>query len=166
MINIHAKLSQAFNVLPLIDGFKPNYKWGNDDHLNKLLKLYINDESKNIYPLIYNISNKSTQSDRGNEAYSDLSLIIATRNKNMDWNNNNRWATSYENVLFPMVKNMVQLFYKSGFTYWDGNYDLYEFPNYGNTQENKTLDIWDALRMDLRLNITKNCLYEGIIFEN
>lgn len=166
MIDIHARLTQAFDVLPLIDGFKPNYKWGDDHHLNKLLKLYINDNSKNIYPLIYNVSNRSSQSEMSNEATVELSLIIATRNKNTDWHNGNRWATSYKNVLFPMVKNMAQLFYKSGFTYWDGRYELYEFPNYGNTEENKTLDIWDALRMDLRLNITNNCLYKEIIFND
>lgn len=166
MIDVHAKLTQAFDVLPLIDGLKPNYKWGDENELNKLLKLYSNDSSKNIYPLIYNVSNRSSQSEMGNEASVNISLIIATRNKNTDWHNGNRWATSYKNVLFPMIRNMVQLFYKSGFTYWDGTYELYEFPNYGDLGENKTLDIWDALRMDFRLNINNNCLYKDIIFEN
>lgn len=153
MIDTHAKLSEVFEQLPEIDGCKPNYKWGNDQHLNQLLKAYTNDPTKAVYPLIYNVSNRTSQNEARKESELRLSLVIATRNNEKDLLNANRWATSYKNVLFPMVQNIVKCFYQAGIFMWDETLDLYEFPNYGNGKENKTIDIWDALRMDLTITI-------------
>lgn len=165
MIEPHAILTEAFKELPNVANNKGvTYKWGDELHLNKLIKLYQNDR-KNPYPLIYNVSNKySIEGRREYINYNPLSLVIATRNANTDWHNGNRWATSYKEVLFPVVDLIVQLFKKGQIFQWDGEFTLYEFPNYGNGKENETTDIWDALRLDTRIIINDKCL-QPILFD-
>lgn len=168
MIEPHSILTQAFKSMPPVaDNKVVSYKWGDELHLNKLIKLYQNNRD-NIYPLIYNVSNHyNLDTLRKRIDYTPLSLVIATRNANVDWHNGNRWATSYKDVLFPVVNNIMQLLKKSGVFIWDGEFTLYEFPNYSNKDENATTDIWDAVRLDIsRITITDRCiqpiLYEAI----
>lgn len=158
MINVHARLTEAFATLPEIMEMKPNYKWGDEMHLNQLMKLYNNDQ-KNPYPLIYNVSNKSSQDEsRATATYNPLQLVIAYRNTHTDHLNPTRWATSYNTMLFPVAMNIVTLFKKSQIFQWNEQYELFEFPNYGDGNENETTDIWDALRLDTTITINNNCL--------
>lgn len=167
MIEPHSILTDAFTSMPAVaNNKKATYKWGDAMHLNKLIKLYQNNK-ENIYPLIYNVSNHYKITGRQQYIeYSPLSIVIATRNGNVDWHNGNRWATSYKDVLFPVVNNVIQLFKKAGIFLWDGEFTLYEFPNYSNNDENATTDIWDAVRLDIpNITITGTCLqpilYDG-----
>lgn len=158
MIDVHKRLTGVFATLPEVMGMKPNYKWGDEMHLNQLIKLYNND-SKNPYPLIYNVSNNTSQDEQKQTAtYNTLSLVIAYRNLHTDHTNPTRWATSYKDMLFPVAMNIVTLLKKSAIFQWNEQYELFEFPNYGNAQENETTDIWDALRLDTSITINNNCL--------
>lgn len=154
MINLHKRLIEAFDTLPLIDGLKPHYDFGNEKHLNQLLKLYANDPTKNIYPLIYNVNNSYDLNSKGKVGEFQLSLVIATRNTNTGFTNSQRWATSYDNVLFPLAEYIETLFKKGSIFIWSGDYTLYEFPNFGNAaDENFGTDIVDALRFDTTMKI-------------
>jgi hypothetical protein len=152
MIEPHRILNEVFAQLPTIQGLQANYKWGDSLHLNKILKLYGN-EQRNPYPLIYNISNNYEVEKRTQHiTYRPLSLVLATRNEHTDWTNGNRWATSYDNILFPLADYILQVFKKSQVFNWDSAYKVFEYPNYSNTdekKENATTDIWDALRIDV-----------------
>jgi hypothetical protein len=152
MINVHQRLVDAFDSLPLVQGFKPHYDWGDGHHLNQLIKLENNDNST-PYPLIYNVSPYSTQDSKKRIATYRVSLVIATQNKATDLLNSQRWATSYKNILFPLAGYIEQTFKKNQIFVWGGEFRLYEFPNYGQNGENETTDIWDALRFDTDITI-------------
>lgn len=167
MINVHKRLIEAFGTMPNIgvtdtsEGFAARYEWGDFKHLNQLIKLDGNNPQKPVYPIIYNISNSATHEFKRNAATIDASFVIATRNTNVDMVNSQRWAASYNNVLFPLVGYMVQLFTKSQIFAWNGEFNLFEFPNYGQTEQkesNATTDIWDALRLDTTITINDKCL--------
>jgi len=158
MINVHEQLLTAFNSLPLIEGFSPNYKWGNEEHLNVLMKLYYNNPDANPYPIIYNVTNQYSHDAKRNNSTATLSLLLATRNVQKDLINNERWATSYRTVLFPLAQSIQTLFSRSEIFNWNSEYDLFEFPNYSQAaNENATIDIWDALRFDTQITINNNC---------
>lgn len=151
MIVVERFLTTLFADLPLIDGFTTIYKWGNKQHLLKQLELY-SKEAKTIYPLIYQTSNSSTQGK--GECETKLSLVLACQNLNIDLTNEQRWAMSYENVLYPLVENIENIFRSSGSVTWDNSYSITEFPNYGNGEENFTIDKWDAILLETTIKIT------------
>lgn len=167
MIVVENKLAQAFDTLPNIGtnpnadppaiGFKPVYRWGNEHHLLKLIELFQKDQTT-PYPLIYQVSNTSRPNIQRKNVEVDLQLILAVQSLDTSLLNENRWAMNYKDVLFPLAENIRKLFFKSQMFLWDGEYELLEFPNYGNGKENFTIDKWDALRFDTTITITNNCL--------
>jgi len=152
MIIVEEYLDDLFYKLPMIDGFKTVYRWGNKHHLLKQLEIF-SKESKSIYPLIYQTSNSSKQ-DRGG-AETKLTLVLACQNTNTDLTNEQRWAMSYRNVLYPLVENIERAFYSEGGILWDGAYKITEFPNYGSGEENFTADKWDAILFEADIRISK-----------
>jgi len=163
IVDVHSQLTKSimgydtYEGIPLVGGLKPVYEFGDELHLNQIIKIY-NQNKKPIYPLIYNITNFSNQSGRRNLAEVDLKLIIATRNLHTERKNTQRWATSYRNVLFPLAQHLETLFTKSRIFTWDTDFALYEFPNYGDGKENETTDVWDALRLDTTIKINNGCI--------
>jgi hypothetical protein len=151
MIVVEKFLNTLFADLPLIDGFTTIYKWGNKQHLLKQLELY-SKEAKTIYPLIYQTSNSSVQGK--GECETKLSFVLACQNLNVDLTNEQRWAMSYENVLYPLVENIENIFRSSGSVTWNNSYKISEFPNYGNGEENFTIDKWDAILLETTIKIT------------
>ena len=149
--------------MPISNGFKPVYKWGNEKHLIKQLKEF-DKEKISIYPLIYQTSNQSDQDNVRNTCITDLTFILACRNLQTELLNEQRWAMSYEKILYPLVQNMEICFNKAGIYNWDGKFTIQEFPNYGNGEENKTTDIWDALLFNTRITIDGNYCINTIKF--
>lgn len=151
MIVVEEFLDGLFDNLPLIDGFKSIYKWGNKDHLLKQIELF----SKSLqtpYPLIYQTSNVSNQGN--DECEVSLSLVLACRNTNVDLTNEERWAMSFRNILNPLTQNIENILKRSGQITWNGNYRKTDFPNYGNGEENFTIDKWDAVLLELTIKIS------------
>jgi len=163
MIVVEDKLAQAFDLLPEIQGFKPRYESGNDIHLNKYLK-EMADSSKSPYPLIYQVSNKDEGNNIDSTTKSRLVFVLATREKKTELLNSNRLKMSFKNVLIPLCENMFTLFNKAGIFIWDGTYTVEKFYNYGDGENNKTIDIWDALRLTIDLGINENCINKNIKF--
>ena len=151
MIVVEEFLDGLFDNLPLIDGFKSIYKWGNKDHLLKQIELF-SKSSQTPYPLIYQTSNVSNQGN--DECEVSLSLVLACQNTNVDLTNEERWAMSFRNVLNPLTKNIENILRRSGQVTWNGNYKKTDFPNYGNGEENFTIDKWDAVLLELTIKIT------------
>lgn len=156
MIVVEKRLTDVFSQLPEIDGFKPIYKWGNEEHLIQQLTLF-SKENKSIYPLIYQTSIGSNQDAIAKTAEVKPTFILACRNENVSLVNENRWAMSYENVLYPLVDNIEKCFHRAGIFMWDGKFRVDEYPNYKSiTHKNKTIDIWDALTITFLNNVTIN----------
>jgi hypothetical protein len=151
MIVVEEFLDGLFDNLPLIDGFKSIYKWGNKDHLLKQIELF-SKSSQTPYPLIYQTSNVSNQGN--DECEVSLSLVLACRNTNVDLTNEQRWAMSFRNILNPLTQNIEYILRRSGQVTWNGNYTKTDFPNYGNGEENFTIDKWDAVLLELKIKIT------------
>lgn len=151
MIVVEEFLDGLFDNLPLIDGFKSIYKWGNKDHLLKQIELF-SKSSQTFYPLIYQTSNVSNQGN--DECEVSLSLVLACRNTNVDLTNEQRWAMSFRNVLNPLTQNIENILRRSGQVTWNGNYKKTDFPNYGNGEENFTIDKWDAVLLELTIKIS------------
>lgn len=176
MVVVEERNSLVFDQLPLMqvnlplvdgynpelaesNGFKPVFKWGNEKHLIKQIKEF-DKESRSIYPLIYQTSNRSEQDVIRNSCTTELVFILACRNLETDLMNENRWAMSYKNILYPLVKNIETCFNRAGIYVWDGIYTVQEFPNYGENDQNKTTDIWDALLFTTSITIqgNKSCI--------
>lgn len=164
MVIVEEINTEVFNQLPMRNGFKPVYKWGNEHHLIKQLQLF-DKEGKSAYPLIYQTSNRSEQNSTTKLASTDLVFILACRNLETDLLNENRWAMTYKNILYPLVADIENCFRKAGVYVWDGSFTVEEFPNYGNGKENKTVDIWDALLFKTSIQIEgKKCVNSNIKF--
>lgn len=157
MIVIEQRLNDAFEQLPIKNGFKPIYKWGNEMHLNSQIKLF-NESNKSPYPLIYQLSNSSNQSVIERTANTDLVFILACRNLDTTLLNENRWAMSYKELLYPLLIDIETTFHKAGIFRWNGKYKITEFPNYGNNEKNVSIDIWDALKLETSIEINNNCI--------
>ena len=151
MIVVEEFLDGLFDNLPLIDGFKPIYKWGNKDHLLKQIELF-SKSSLTPYPLIYQTSNVSKQGNQ--ECEVSLSLVLACQNTNVDLTNEQRWAMSFRNILNPLTQNIENILRSSGQVTWNGNYTKTDFPNYGSGEENFTIDKWDAVLLEVTIKIT------------
>lgn len=157
MIIVEEVLTEMFEGLPEISGFKPTYKWGDEIHLLKQLTIY-SKENKSIYPLIYQTSNSSEQNKIERLCITNLELVLACQNIDTSLTNEQRWAMSYRNVLFPLVENLEKCFTRSGIITWDKKYSIKEYPNYGNGKENFTADKWDALVFKAKITINKGCV--------
>ena len=157
MIVVEEILTEIFEQLPSIDGFKPIYKWGNEFHLQQQLELYSKAKTS-PYPLIYQTSNLSKQQTFKNECEAKLKLVLACQNTNVSLTNEERWAMSYRNILYPLLGNIEKCFTGAGCVVWNGDYDMQEFPNYGNGKDNFTLDVWDAIVIDVKIQIIKGCV--------
>lgn len=157
MIVLENRLAEAFATLPEIGNKKPVYRWGNEEHLIKQI-VQFQKANRLPYPLIYQISNVSTYDKARNMLTAKVSFVIATRNEATAQLNENRWALNYKDVLFPVADYMCQLFKKGSIFLWNEQSTLTEFPNYGTGEKNKTVDIWDALRLDTTIKINSNCL--------
>ena len=151
MIVVEEFLDDLFDNLPLIDGFKSIYKWGNKDHLLKQIELF-SKSSQTPYPLIYQTSNVSNQGN--DECEVSLSLVLACRNTNVELTNEERWAMSFRNILNPLTQNIENILKSSGQVTWNGNYRKTDFPNYVSGEENFTIDKWYAVLLEVTIKIT------------
>jgi hypothetical protein len=160
MIIVEKILDEVFSQLPLIDGFKPVYDWGDSDNLIKQLILF-SAESKSPYPLIYQTSTGSTQTRATHKAYTDLVLLLACRNTDTSLVNRNRWAMSYQNILYPLYDNLVLCFERAGIFQYDLDISVKECPNYRDIKNDakQSIDIWDALEVRVNnLSISNDCI--------
>lgn len=163
MIKVESRLCDCFLQLPEIQGFKPQYESGNDYHLNKYL-VAMGEAGKEPYPLIYQVSNSDNQDEKANQTSTDIVLILATRVTQTEYLNSSRLATSFQDVLYPLLENIIKVFNRAGIFDWDGKYKIEKFMNYGSGQANKTIDIWDAIRLSTTITINNNCINKNIKF--
>lgn len=167
-------LYEIFNLIPArtftdIKGAaqtvsKPTYHFGDAKECNSLIRL----KEGGIYPLIYQISVQETQLPKAGSVTTNLELVLATRNKKVSLLNTERWATSYRNILMPLVNNIYQALNESGIVDFDRTYELEKRPNYSETEAktaNAFIDIVDAVIFRATITIrNRPCLNKNIKF--
>lgn len=88
-------------------------------------------------------------------------IIIAINNPHLDWLNPERETKSFSK-LYPIIQNMFEYFKKNRYvTFEDQQNPVYSYlkvPNYSHGDENKAIDIWDAIVIEANLKFDINCL--------
>lgn len=177
-IVVEEVLSDIFNLIPdrqysyakdddtiTVTVPKPRYYFGDAKECNALIKK----RGEKIYPLIFQTSNSEGHNRDAREVTTDLVLVLAHRNTRIDLLNTQRWATSYRNILMPLVDNVIQALSESGLIRFDGTYTLEKVPNYSETEakdKNAFIDIVDAIifRATITLNVKNKCINKNINF--
>lgn len=179
-IVVEEVLSDIFNLIPdreysyakgddtvTVHVPKPKYYFGDAKECNAIIKK----RGENIYPLIFQTSISEDQDNRSGNVTTDLVLVLAHRNTRIDLLNTQRWATSYKNILMPLVENVLQALSESGWVRFDGTYTLEKVPNYSETpanDKNAFIDIVDAIILSatITLNTRNKCINKNIKFNN
>lgn len=172
-IIVEDKLSAMFGLIPartftkpdntVVNVLKPTYDFGGFEEYNALIK----EKGDAIYPLIFQKLNVENQSFNNVDVTTDIELIVAKNNKRTGLRNPTRWKTSYQNILMPLVNDIIKCFNESGIIMWDGTYTLEKHPNYAANNEtkdtNQVIDIIDVVVLKAIITIKgKGCINKTI----
>ena len=164
MIVFEEKLRELVALMPEWENTHPiRYDWGTIDVLNKFLALK---ESVSKYPLIWLVTSKDTDDLLRNRVTRNARFVIATRSNDVDGFNAQQYQTDYKEVLIPVYKDFVTLLNSSGITKIVGStIDKELKPNFSLNDNGKGLVyIWNALVLDLEIEIISGCIKENIKF--
>jgi hypothetical protein len=150
MIVIEDKLNDIFSYLPSQNGFKPVFSWGDDKELNTFLSN--SNEATTPYPLIWLIY-PYNENHKKRSVKAKIELILAVKT-NTEMLNKERLIKTYKGILIPLYDNILTVFQKASTVFVEEEYEVIKYPNYGDSTNTKTVDIWDALKVtfDLRFN--------------
>jgi len=163
-IIIENRLAEMFEYLPMMSNdsgveFKHTFMYGDEKQLNDFLRQ--NQSGKSMYPLIWLIYPFTESHNVSNVSYKDMQLVLAVET-NSSILNSQRMQETYSKVLLPLLDNIRMLFQRSNIINNSKEYKLTKFPNYSEVdisgEVNKTLYIWDALKISFDGYITSNCL--------
>ena len=167
MIVFEEKLRELISLMPnnvnANGSFDIRYDWGTIDVLNKFLLL---PETVSKYPLIWLVTSKDTDDLLRNRVTRNARFVIATRSNDTDGFNAQQYQTDYKEVLIPVYNDFVTLLNKSGITKIVGStIDKELKPNFSLNDNGKGLIyIWNALVLDLEIEIISGCIKENIKF--
>lgn len=159
MIVTEHRLRDLFELLPVIkrnsedEGIKPFFGWGDKYELDRNLQEY----QSSLYPLIWLLDGQETYNRKVNKMYRKCVFILATLEKKRDRLNPTRYAYNYDVVLNPLLDNIDYALRRSSITrVIDEEVSIYKKPNY--TEKDGVIDLWDAIRYEVNLEIDDNCL--------
>ncbi len=162
-MNLETRLIELFDTLPQITidtvQYPIRFDFGNEIDKNNYL-IQKNKEGVSIYPLVWLISGQKETEIRDNEWETEIELIIATLT-NSTLSNRERLLTTFDSTLFPLHANVIKAFERSGFTKILEKKPLVKYFNYSESNKNKSLDIWDAVKFSLKISYN-NCKINNI----
>ena len=164
MIVFEEKLRELVALMPQWnDTHTVRYDWGTIDVLNKFLVLK---ESVSKYPLIWLVTSKDTDDLLRNRVTRNARFVIATRSNDVDGFNSQQYQTDYKEVLIPIYNDFITLLESSGITKIVGStIDKELKPNFSLNDNGKGLiTIWNAIVLDLEVEITDGCIKQNIKF--
>jgi len=164
MIVFEEKIRELVTLMPQWNGtHKVRYDWGTIDVLNKFLILK---ESTSKYPLIWLVTSKDTDDLLRNRVTRNARFVIATRSNDVDAFNATQYQTDYINILIPVYNNFITLLNSSGISkIIDSKIEKELKPNYSVNDNGKGLiTIWNAIVLDLEIELTTGCIKENIKF--
>lgn len=136
---------------------KPSFHWGDEIELNR----YIKQKQEAAYPLIWLLPSDDEFKNKGTKFQSlekECSFILATREVRKELFNHERYVRSYDVVLNPLQDWLIKGLTQSNITEHLGDgFTSFKVPNYSaDSEENGTIDIWDAIRLDIRVRFKDN----------
>ena len=164
MIVFEEKLRELVALMPKWnDTHTVRYDWGTIDVLNKFLLLK---ESVSKYPLIWLVTSKDTDDLLRNRVTRNARFVIATRSNDVDGFNSKQYQTDYKEVLIPVYNDFITLLNSSGISKIVGStIDKELKPNFSLNDNGKGLiTIWNAIVLDLEVEITDGCIKQNIKF--
>jgi len=164
MIVFEEKLRELVALMPQWnDTHTVRYDWGTIDVLNKFLLLK---ENVSKYPLIWLVTSKDTDDLLRNRVTRNARFVIATRSNDVDGFNSQQYQTDYKEVLIPVYNDFITLLNSSGISKIVGStIDKELKPNFSLNDNGKGLiTIWNAIVLDLEVEITDGCIKQNIKF--
>lgn len=163
MIVIEDILSQIVTRFPTIsyagqERFS-KFGWGDKKELNRYLILK-QDES---YPLVWLLGAAPELHQNNSDLIErDCAIIIATLETRQDLYNPQRYQGAFSQVLNPVADYFMQGIRASSNTRFlnDDTATLTKFPNYSEDSsktEGGAIELWDAIRIDCRIEFNGSC---------
>jgi hypothetical protein len=165
MIVFEEKLRELISLMPdnvnANGAFPIRYDWGTIDVLNKFLILK---ENVSKYPLIWLVTSKDTDDLLRNRVTRNARLVIATRSNDVDGFNSKQYQTDYTHILIPVYNDFIKLLNSSGVSkIVNSKVEKELIPNYSFKDNGKGLvTIWNAIVLDLEIELNDNCINENI----
>jgi len=179
MIVIEDRFEEMIDVLPEMFNkkvsedlpFKVKYSFGDDKELNSYLLSLKGD----AYPLIWMVYPLLEVHTLKKVKVEDLSFILAVKTNDI-YLNKQRFATNYKNVLVPLYNNFTELLERANIVNLNEKIRVVKYPHYSNeelptgdeklksSEKNKTIDIWDALKVTISCTITDSFFRRDIKF--
>ena len=133
------------------------FHWGDENELNRYIQLKKDDS----YPLVWLLPSADNYSDEGSnnqDVEKDCSFIIATRETRKELFNDQRYIKTFDLVLNPLTDYLIQGLTNSNITERVGTeFSIYKHPNYSaESEDNATIDIWDAIKLDIKVRFKDN----------
>lgn len=161
MIVVEERLRELFDLIPEIQVNssnlkKPVFSWGKKEELNRWVEAY----DSGTYPLIWLLPAEESHNNFSDLSTRRIVLILATLETRRELFNAQRYQGSYKNVLNPLTDYVIKAFQKSSITRLINANDITIFkePNYSEREENGTIDLWDAVRIECEVEFNNNCL--------
>lgn len=152
MIVVEKILQEIFSQLPPVirgsKSFDIKFEWGNEKDLVLYLK-----EAKIKYPLIWLVESKENHFISSNSVEKNLRLIIAKDSQHVTNRNPTVWNTEFDEVLNPILENVITAFKKSGVTTILNNnsYEVEKRANYTENEKAKAIDFWNVIILDIKI---------------
>jgi len=165
-MNLDFRLIELFNTLPNItdyegNSFKSSYDFGTKEDLNRFLQS-MKRENSNPYPLIWLITPYDEQPQDVKATFeTEFDLVVATIT-DANLSNRERVKLNFDTILFPLIENIYKAFERSGFTTLIEKKLLTKYYNYTEADKSFTTDIWDAVKIRLKISYN-NCIINNKI---
>ena len=157
-IVIEDRLREIFAFLPEIRDYKPVFKAG--DH-KELLAFFQESQGKTNYPLIWlDMPYEESHINRKRVEINDLNLILAVET-NSEMRYSERLETTFAKVLMPLLDSVLDAFTVGNTLSYDSDFKIVKFGNYSEQAEGAEgafVDIWDAIKLTVKVEINDNCL--------
>lgn len=171
MIVIEDRFEEMIDVIPemtnenvSLESFKVDFSFGDE----KELASYLLSKKGKCYPLIWMVYPVLEKHSIKKVEIEDVSFILAV-NSNDYYSNKERFATNYKNILIPLYDNFIELLERSNIVNLAKQKRISKYPNYSNSEfseENKTIEIWDALKVTISCSLTSAHFRKNIKFTN
>lgn len=132
----------------------PSFHWGDEKELARYL---LAKDEKEVYPLIWLLPTSDNYKNLGKELEKSCEFIIATREISKDMFNDKRYINSFDVVLNPITDRLIHGLKVSTISDIQGlDWEIIKFPNYSKNDKNGTIDLWDALKLIIKVRFTNN----------
>jgi hypothetical protein len=159
MIVTETLLKTIFAQLPeYVDStarsFPIRFEWGDQSDLILFLKTI----SGNKYPLVWLVNGEQTVDRYSRSVSKKCRLILAKDSKNVGHRNPTVWNTEFENVLNPLLNNVLKALEASGATTIIDTFVERREANYTEEDLMKGSDFWNVIVLDITVKFEERCI--------